>query len=69
MCVCVCCGFIQTFLDAFEERIIIDSSNGGSLVGVVLEDLLTVSLFYLLIGSLVAVFREAEDSVVILALE
>jgi len=69
ICICICYDFIQTFLDAFEERIIIDSSNGGFLVGMVLENLLTVGLFYLLICSLVAVFRETENSVVILVLE
>jgi hypothetical protein len=55
-------------LDALEEAVIFSATGGGFLVGMVAKDLLAVSTLDLLFRCLVAVFRESEDCVVILAL-
>jgi hypothetical protein len=55
-------------LDALEEVVVFVTAGGGSLVGVVLEDLSAVGLLDLLLGGLPAVLCYAENGVVILAL-
>lgn len=58
------CGF----LDTFEEGIVFGGAGCGLLVGVVAEDLFAVGALDLGFGSPPAVFREAEDCVVVLSL-
>lgn len=55
-------------LDTLEELVVIGTSLCGLLIGVVLEDLLTVGLLDLFLGSLVAVLGQAKNLVVILGL-
>lgn len=55
-------------LDALEELVVLGLTKGGLLVGVVLQDLLAVSLLDLLLGSPPAVLGQAENLVVVLAL-
>jgi hypothetical protein len=55
-------------LDTLEELIVLGAALGSLLVGVVLEDLLAMSLLDLVLSSLPAVFRNTEDLVVILSL-
>jgi hypothetical protein len=56
-------------LDAFEEIVVFGFSRCGLFVGVVAQDLLAVGTLDLFGSCAVAVFAEAEDGVVILALE
>lgn len=56
-------------LDALEEVVILDTTGGGLLVGVVLQDLLAVGPLNLVLSGLVAVLGEAKDFVVILRLQ
>ena len=56
------------FLDAFEEGIVFGGAGCGFLVGVVAEDLFAVGTLDLGFGRAPAVFREAEDCVVVLSL-
>ena len=55
-------------MNALEEIVVVDAAGGRPLVGVVLEDLLTVSPLDLLLGGFVAILGEAENLVVILSL-
>lgn len=55
-------------LDALEEVVVVGATGGGLLIGVVLEDLLTVGTLDLLLGSLPAVLGETENLVVVLLL-
>lgn len=59
---------IGGLLDALEELVVLGLTRGGLLVGVVLEDLLAVSLLDLLLGGLPAVLGETKDLVVVLGL-
>lgn len=56
------------FLDAFEEAVVFCAAGCGFLVGVMAEDLLAVGALDLVFCCAVAVFGEAEDGVVVLAL-
>lgn len=59
---------IGGLLDALEELVVLGLARGSLLVGVVLEDLLAVSLLDLLLSGLPAVLGKAEDLVVVLGL-
>ena len=56
------------FLDTFEETVIFGVPSCSLLVGVMAEDLLAVGALDLIFRSTVAVFGEAEDSIMILSL-
>ena len=56
-------------MDAFEEIVVLGGTLGGALVRVVFEDFFAVGEFDLGVGGFVAVFGEAEDSVVVLVLK
>ena len=56
------------FLDAFEERVVFGGAGGGFFVRVVAKDFFTVGALDLFGGCTVAVFGEAKDGVVVLAL-
>lgn len=55
-------------LDALEEVIVISAASGGLLIGVVFQDLLAVGAFDLVLGGLPPVLGDAENLVVVLAL-
>lgn len=59
---------IGGFLNALEEVVIFGGTGGSSLIGVMLQDLLSVCLLDLVFGCLVSVFTETENGVVILVL-
>lgn len=56
-------------LDTLEELVVLGAALSGLLIGMVLEDLLAVSLLDLVLGSLPSVLGEAENLVVILGLD
>jgi hypothetical protein len=56
------------FLYALKEAIVFGISSGCLLIGMMSKNLLAMGTFDLLFGSLVAVFREAENSIMILSL-
>jgi hypothetical protein len=56
-------------LDTLEELIVVDTALSGLLIGVVLKDLLAVSLLDLVLSSLPSVLGEAENLVVVLGLD
>lgn len=56
------------FLDTFEERIVFGGPGGSLFVRVVTQDLFAMSTLDLLGSCTIAVFREPEDGVVVLAL-
>lgn len=56
------------FLDTFEEAVVLGATSSSFLIGVVTENLLAVGSLDLLFSRFVAVFRETEDGIVILAL-
>ena len=56
------------FLYAFEKGIIFGGAGGGFLVRMMAKNLFTVCALDLGFGSLVAIFRKAKDSVVVLSL-
>jgi hypothetical protein len=55
-------------LNTLEELIVVDTTLGGLLIGVVLKDLLAVGLLDLVFSSPPAVLRKTENLVVILGL-
>ena len=55
-------------LDALEEVVVISAAGGGLLVGVVLQDLLAVGALDLILGGLPPELGNAENLVVVLAL-
>ena len=55
-------------LDALEEVVVISAAGGGLLVGVVFQDLLAVGALDLVLGSLPPVLGDAENLVMVLAL-
>ncbi len=57
-----------SFLNAFEERIVFGTAGSGFLVGMVAEDFLAVGALDLVFRRSIAVFAEAENGVMILAL-
>lgn len=56
------------FLDTFEERVVFGGAGGSFFVRVVTEDFFAMSTLDLLGACAIAVFREPEDGVVVLAL-
>jgi hypothetical protein len=56
-------------LDTLEELIVLGTALSGLLIGVVLEDLLAVSLLDLVLSGLPSVLGEAENLVVVLGLD
>jgi hypothetical protein len=61
--------YLSSFLNAFEEAVILGVSSSGLFIRMVTEDLLPVCTFDLLFCSLPAVLGKSEDSIMVLALK
>lgn len=57
-----------SLLDALEEAVILSTACGSLFVWVMTEDLLAMGTLDLIFGSFEAIFRETEDSIVVLTL-
>lgn len=60
---------LESLLDTFEERVIFGGAGGGTFIRVVTKDFLAMGAFDLGVSGSITVFRETENSVVILSLE